>query len=207
MGLDEVSADMVSGEGSLIYRPKSRSTISPENDLGEMRLTNLAHRLVGHDPINTFAENCDKTVGDWISLLGKTTLPSDITSSDPRIIAAFQAVDSVICGQGTNLLRRLAYIQLMRLFVSLEAIIKSDREIGRLHREPCYRDATVAIDIYMSAQAGHSNTGDLRRELKERKRCGRIWSGLARPSPLIVLMYAEAAEPIVYAFTLLYIFS
>src|SRR4051812_43508417 len=102
-------------------------------------------------------------MGEWIALLGKTTLPSDIASSDPRIIVAFQAVDSVICGQGTYLLRRLAYVQLMRLFCSLEAVIQSEREYGRLQRKPCYRDKTVAIDIYMSAQERHLDSRNLRR--------------------------------------------
>lgn len=176
--------------------------IPPGNDLRDIRLTNLARRLLGENPFNTFTENCDKTLGEWIPLLAKTTLPSDITSSDPRIIAAFQAVDGVIYGQGSDLLRRLAYIQLSRLFVSLEAVIKSDRENWRLLRKPCYRDATVAIDIYMAAQPGHSNTSDLRRQLKERKRRARIWSELARPSPLIVLIYSREAEPIMYVFPL-----
>ncbi|KAM7190667.1 hypothetical protein V8F33_009331, partial [Rhypophila sp. PSN 637] len=165
-------------------------------------MTNLARQLLGENPFKTFAENCDKTLGEWISLLTKTTLPSNITSSDPRIITAFQAVDNAICNQGSDLLRRLAYIQLNRLFVSLEAIIRSDRENWRVPRKPCQRDATVAIDIYMTAQPGKSNPGNLRRGLKERKRRGRVWSDLARPSsllvsPLIVLIYSGAAEPII----------
>ncbi|KAK4243624.1 hypothetical protein C7999DRAFT_18045, partial [Corynascus novoguineensis] len=87
---------------------------------------------------------------------------------------------------------------LSRLFVSLEAIIKSDRENWRLPRKPCCRDATVAIDIYVAAQPGHPDTSDLRRKLKERKRRARIWSELARPSPLIVLMYSGETEPMMY---------
>jgi hypothetical protein len=172
------------------------------NNLEEIRLTNPAYRLVGEDPFNTFTGNCDKALGDWMVLLAKTTLPTDIASSNPLIISAFQAVDRVICGQGPKLLQRLAYIQLNRLFISLEAIVKSDREHWRIARKPCYRDATIAIDIYMSAQPGHSNTDCLRRELKERKRRARIWSDLARPSPLLVLIYSEAAETIMYAFPL-----
>ncbi|KAK4032878.1 hypothetical protein C8A01DRAFT_20124 [Parachaetomium inaequale] len=196
---------MVSGDSSLIHPSKSQCTISLGKDLG--RVTTLAYRLVGHDSIHSFAENCEKTMGEWIALLGKTTLPSDIASSDPCIIVAFQAVDGVICGRGTYLLRRLAYVQLMRLFISLTAIIKSERENGRLHRNPCHRDATVAMDIYMSAQERRSNTRDLRRELQERKRFGRSWSDLAGPSPLFVLVYSDAAEPIVYVTFCPYPFS
>lgn len=177
---------------------------SPGKDLEKIRkrklarVTSLSHRLVGKEPLNSFAENCQKTIADWISLLSKTTLPSDIESSDPCIITAFKAVDSVICGhQGTYLLRRLAYIQLMRLFASLEAIIKSERETGRIFREPGYGNASIAIDIYMSAQESHLHPYDLRSELRERKRTGRRWKDLAGLSPPLVLMYSEASEPIV----------
>lgn len=162
----------------------------------------LSQRLVGHDPMDLFAQNCVKTMTDWISLLGKTTIPGDLESSDPRIIAAFKAVDRIIRGQeGTYLLRRLAYVQLMGIFTTLESIIRSERENGRAPREPCYRDATVAIDIYMKAQEDRSHLDALRRELKERKRAGRSWSDLVGPSPLFTMIYSDAAEPVVYAIT------
>ncbi len=204
MGL-ETNAGMVSGEGSPIYPSKSQSTTSP-NDFGKIRVATLAHRFVGNDPINSFAKNYDKTVGDWIALFGKTMLPSGIASSDLCVVAAFRALDSVICRQGTYLLRRLTYIQLIQLFVSLETIIKSDRENGQIYRKPRYRDATVAIDIYINAQERRSNIGDLRHELKERKRCGKRWGYLTRHSPLFVLTYSDTANPIVYTTSTFYEF-
>ncbi|KAI1207646.1 uncharacterized protein F4807DRAFT_462452 [Annulohypoxylon truncatum] len=165
------------------------------------RVTPISKRLVGYDPIRTFAENCEKTLSDWVILLRKTTLPNGIVSEDPRIISAFKAVDSVICGQGTNMLRRLANVQLMRLFRLLEDIIKSDRDNGHVHREPYYRDANVAMDIYMSSQETQSNMKELRLKLKQgRKRFSKRWSDLAAPSPLFVLIYSDAAEAIVKDF-------
>ena len=164
-----------------------------------LRVTKTFHKLMGHDLINTFANNCEKSMEEWILLLKKTTLPSNITSSDTAIATAFRAVDSVICErQGTYLLRRLAYIQLMRLFASLKDIIQSDRENGLIRLEPSERVASIAMKIYLSTQEKYSNTGNLRNELKERKRSGRSWTDLARPSPLFVLMYSDSAETIVY---------
>ena len=166
------------------------------------RVMMLSQRLVGHDPMDLFTQNCVKVITDWISLLGKTTVPGDLVSSDPCIISAFKAVDRIICGkEGTHLLRRLAYVRLMRIFATLESIIKSERENGRAPREPCYRDATIAIDIYMKAQEDRSHPDALRRELKERKRAGRSWSDLAGPSPLFTMIYSDAAESIVYGIT------
>ena len=163
------------------------------------RVTFLSNRLIGHNPIGTFAGNCEKTLPDWITLLRNATLPNGVTSGDPRIITAFKAVDSIICGQGTNMLRRLANVHLMRLFGSLEAIIETDRETGRIHREPYYRDDHVAMDIYTRAQETHSNTNELRLKLRRgRKRFSKRWRDLATASPLFVLVYSDAAESIVH---------
>lgn len=147
--------------------------------------------------MNNFARNCEKVIADWKSLKSETTLSDVASSSDPRIIYAFKAVDNVICGRrGSILLRRLAYIQLMRLFTFLEGIIAYERKTGGVLRGRYYRDGSVALDIYMSAQEDTSNPRNLRRELRERKRAGRSWNDLSKPSPLLVLMYAEAAESV-----------
>ncbi|KAH8747645.1 hypothetical protein F5883DRAFT_437101 [Diaporthe sp. PMI_573] len=163
------------------------------------RVTFLGNRLLGDNLIDTFAVNCEKTLPGWIKLLSKATLPNDIQSTDPRIINAFKAVDSVICGKANNMLRRLANVHLIRLFGSLEAIMKIERDTGRIHREPYYRDDHVAMDIYISAQETHSNTNELRLKIRRsRKRFSKRWSILAKASPLFVLVYSDAAESIVY---------
>ncbi|KAK7582818.1 hypothetical protein V3481_012116 [Fusarium oxysporum f. sp. vasinfectum] len=88
----------------------------------------------------------------------------------------------------------------MRLFSVLENIIKLERESGQVIRGRYYRDSSVALDIYMSAQDDASDLYCLRRRLKERKRAGRSWRDLSKPSPLLVLMYSDAAERIVKDF-------
>jgi hypothetical protein len=164
-----------------------------------VRVTSLSKRLIGQDPIGTFADNYEKAIPDWIKFLRETSLPNGITSEDPRIVTAFRVVDNVICGQGTALLQRLANVQLIRLFSAVKGIIKSERENWRVHREPYYRDASIAMDIYMSAQEPQSNMTELRLKLKYgRKRFSKRWSDLATLSPLFVLVYSSAAEAIVY---------
>lgn len=81
-----------------------------------------------------------------------------------------------------------------RAFIGL----RQERESGQALREPCYRDATIAVDIYMKAQEDCSNPDALRREVKDRKRASRSWSNPAGPSPLFTMIYSDAAEPIVY---------
>lgn len=47
----------------------------------------------------------------------RTSLPENATSSDPRIIAAFKELDNILFDkQTTAMLRRFAYIQLLRVF-------------------------------------------------------------------------------------------
>lgn len=179
-----------------------RQHLTKKKSVHKIKLTyvaRLSNRLIGTDPIGTFVKNCERTLPDWITLIRKTMLPSFITSTDPRIISAFQAIDNVICGEGTRLLQRLAHVQLIHLFKSLGNIIKSDRDSGRIHRKPYYRDAKVAMDIYLSAQGTQPNTKQLRLQLKQgRKRLSKRWYDLSRISPLFVLVYSDAAEIIVY---------
>lgn len=163
----------------------------------EASVVQLQNKLLGTDPLRTFAINCEKVMADWNSLKSKTALPNIASSSDPRILQAFRAVDNIICGrQGSTLLRRLAYVQLMRLFTFLECIISFERKTGRVTRGRYQRDASIALDIYTSAQENRFNSNYLRRELQERKRAGRSWKDLSKPSPLLVLMYSEATEAI-----------
>ncbi|CEJ91515.1 hypothetical protein VHEMI07218 [[Torrubiella] hemipterigena] len=161
----------------------------------QARVDALSKALVGEDTCNTFADNCEATWPAWLSLLREATIPNGISSSDPQIIVAFKAVDKVILGKNESyLLRRLAYIQLMRIFSSVEAIIRSERENGSEKRLPGHRDSSAAMRLYASAQDGSSSPSKSTCELKERKRTGRSWLELAGESPPIALMYSKAAE-------------
>lgn len=172
------------------------------------RVNTLCQKLVGDDTFNAFADNCASTVTDWHSLLCKTTLSTDIRRTDPSITAAFKAVDNIITWkEGTYLLRRLAYIQLMRIFTSLESIIKGERDKAQVERLPCYRASSVAMDIYVSCQEEHSSQTNLRDKLKERKRTGRSWVQLAGPSPVLALLYSEVAEPTLFVRSALKFYS
>ncbi|RYC77874.1 hypothetical protein BFJ63_vAg19252 [Fusarium oxysporum f. sp. narcissi] len=161
------------------------------------RVARLSHKLLGAAPLQTFNRNYEEVITDWDLLKSKTNIQNVSSSSDPRIIRSFKVIDDVLCGaQSPTLLRRLAYVRLMDLFSFLEGLISFERKSGRVIRERYYRDASIAIDIYMSAQEDTSDPNGLRRQLRERRRVGKCWKDLSKPSPLLVLMYSEAAEPI-----------
>ncbi|KAK3685897.1 hypothetical protein B0T22DRAFT_234333 [Podospora appendiculata] len=112
----------------------------------------LSRNLVRHHTLNAFADNCEKVLENWLALRGRTTFPSDICSSDPRIIAALKAAHSAIAYKDGSRLSLLAYLELIRVCRSVEGIIKFERQNGLMHREHGRTDASVALDIYITAR-------------------------------------------------------
>ncbi|KAH8742237.1 hypothetical protein F5883DRAFT_356082, partial [Diaporthe sp. PMI_573] len=129
---------------------------------------------------------------DWMTILVKTTLPSGIKSSDPVITTTFQLLDSTI-NQGNAIRSRLANIQLLCTFKSLEDKIASEKRNGQIQGQRGRRHASVAITIYQNAQQQTVS----RRDLIERKRTARRWQTLAGPSPFFLIVYSEVAETVV----------
>ena len=162
------------------------------------QIISLSRKLIGHDAVNRFVGNCEKTLPEWLDLLSKTTPPNNMNSSDRRITSALNYIDTIITGkQGTYLLRRLAYAQLTRLLDALEGIIKTDIENGLTDRERGCRNSSIALGIYMAAQGQRANVKEVRRRLIERRRLARRWAKLGGQSPLRLLIYSDAAESIV----------
>ncbi|KAF4944948.1 hypothetical protein FSARC_14537 [Fusarium sarcochroum] len=115
------------------------------------------------EPIQTFNKNYRQIVSDWNSLKDETRILNLASSSDPRIIRSFKIIDLVLCGRrGSTLLCRLANVHLMDLFSIVERLVSFERKSGHAVRKPHYRDASVALDIYMSAQEDRSNSSVLR---------------------------------------------
>ncbi|KAF5675917.1 hypothetical protein FDENT_9634 [Fusarium denticulatum] len=161
------------------------------------RVARLQRKLLDAEPLQTLSRNCEKVMADWNLLKSDTTFQVE-SSSDPRIVHSFKVIDLALCGkQGSSLLRRLAFIRLVELISFLELVISSERDSGRMVRDRSYSNASIALDIYMGAQEDNSNPDDLRRQVKERKRVATMWKSLSEPSPLLVLMYSDAAETIV----------
>ena len=164
----------------------------------EDRLFHLSQRLIGQHPSENFTKNFKSTISSWISLLEITTLPKGIASSDPLITVALKEVDSYICRSWEgHLMQRLAYIQLLRLFTCIEGVIRAERKRGEFFGAAGCQDASVAMNIYITAQEPHADLNRLRRQLKERKRTARRWAELSKPSPLFVLVYSKASDSIV----------
>jgi hypothetical protein len=158
------------------------------------KMLEIVPGLVRHDVVTFFANHFEKALDSWISILTKTTIPDNVTSSDPRVLNSFQLLDKART-DGDKMLSRLAYIRLAYVFESLQEIVASDRRNGQLPapRRGC-GNASIATDIYIKAQQAVTS----RNEVKERKRIARRWRTLAGPSPIFVIIYSGAAERLVY---------
>ena len=171
---------------------------SPLSERDMSRIQEISSKLARDGTVNFLTEIGRLTLINGTYLIRQTTIPVHIQSSDPRILGAFRTIDNIILGPKDDLLKRIAYMQLMNVFNSLEKIISADRSNGLIHRATGYRDATVAIDIYASAQEKNGNIPLLRRNLLERKRSARRWLQLAGSSPFLLIAYSNIAERIVY---------
>ncbi|KAM7184060.1 hypothetical protein V8F33_013210, partial [Rhypophila sp. PSN 637] len=186
---------------SQIHDSKSQSTKKSVQGLDKKhkratRLESLSNRLIRRDAIECFANNCEKIWEDWTSLLRKTTLPPNITSSDTRVVAAFRAVDNVISeNQSACVLRWLAYVRLMALFHSLRHVVRAERENEETYRGRGDRDISAVINIYENAQRSSDRRGSRGVILKHR-RIGKRVESLAGPSPLFLLIYSDEAEAV-----------
>ncbi|KAL8329146.1 hypothetical protein RB597_004739 [Gaeumannomyces tritici] len=165
-----------------------------------LRLLTQPFRLVRPEAMTFFAANFESILEDWILILVKTSLPSSTPSSDPHVITAFQVLDNAI--KGSDRIRsRLAHIQLLRVFKSLEDIIASERRIrgkrtaferGNQGKRG-ERNVCVAHTLYKSAQPQAVS----RRDLIRRKQAARCWRTLAGPLPFFLIIYSEVAESVV----------
>ena len=171
------------------------------------QMDSLSRSVVRHDAIAYFADNCATALDSWISLLRKTTLPQNITSSDVSIATAFRALDCIISGTKTMpFLSRFAHVQLVRVFESIENIITRDRQNGLIHPARGIRNASIAISKSVNAWENTLDKKWLRRKLHRCKRIGKRWRELSRPSPFFLLIYSDAAEKLVYVAPILCFF-
>lgn len=170
-------------------RPSKRDTF---------RIQEISFKLTHNGTVNFLTEIGRLTLINGTYLIRQTIIPVHIQNSDPRILGAFRTIDNIILGPKDELLKRIAYTQLINVFNSLEKIISADRSNGLIHGATGYRDATIAIDIYANAQKKKENMKLLRRKLLKRKRSARRWLQLAGTSPFLLIAYLNIAERIVY---------
>ena len=111
----------------------------------------IVQSLVRQDAKQFFLDNCGEIYEAWTSLLEKTTLPADATSSDQRILDVLVTLDAACRKPDHPRSFRLATIQLARVLNSLKEKVKKDRRRGVIVRKGSKVDASIILDIYYKA--------------------------------------------------------
>ncbi|KAK8031877.1 hypothetical protein PG990_001611 [Apiospora arundinis] len=138
------------------------------------RTMSLAQTIVTSDTIEFFTMHYEAALIDWMNLLEKTTLPSDIRKH----------------------LSRLAHVQLLRVFDSLEDLVAADRSSGSVRARRGLTNLSIAIDLYQDAQTTRAS----RCRLHEKRRAIKRYAVLAGPSPILLFLYTDIADKIVKDF-------
>ena len=185
------------------YAPRPYHAMPPRQIDDEVDvLGRLSRSLISWDPVHAFIDDCARTVGDWAALLAKLVMPAHhvtVASDDPGFVGAFSILEDVISGrQISTLLRRLAFVELIRLSETLKVIIKSERNNRLIFRPSGMSDASVVINVYQKAMRNKQlSKHNVRCVICERRRTGKRYVSLTRLSPLFLLTYFNLAKTFV----------
>ena len=152
----------------------------------------VASSLITGDSIPFLINNFQFIFAVWMLFLTSKTLSR---SADQAVIEAFDVLHELLTDKrDTRFLLRFAYVQLAEAIDALVKAAKENRHAGHLYK----RDESVYIDVYLTAKGNPLKSPKLRNKLSEHKRMGRRWRQLTDPSPLLLFLYSDNAESVVY---------
>lgn len=175
--------------------------------LSEKFVLNKSPDTIKPDAIAVFVDTWEKTLAGWIDLLRKTTIPDTEYATPAHIASAVHALENVITGElGEILPPKFGLLQLANFLDALEDRIKTDRISWMIthERTPGKRAATIATDLYLNAQGLDPRSASHRNMLSTKRSAGRRLRGFAAPSSLLLIIYSDYIEKIVYVLASIY---
>lgn len=148
----------------------------------------VTQALTRRDAKQFFLDNCGEIYREWTSLIGRTALPEEATSSDQRILDVLLTLDTACRNPSRPHTVRLASIQLARVLSRLKNKVKEERRRGVIDGKRCKRDASIVIDIYCKA------TGKPRAAVLSLAHLANRCSALGRDSLLAVMLTDHDAK-------------
>lgn len=147
-------------------------------------------RLIRKNPKLFFAANRDEVYRFWASLLHSTTLSDDATST--QVIQTLVALEEQLGhGYPRREFSRLVNIRIAQLLQQLKQAVKEEVERGELCTTKGRGITTVAIDLYSELAAIRA-----REAIRHRWRISNRWSILSSGSPILPIVFADAAEAV-----------
>jgi hypothetical protein len=183
-------------------RKSSRKTpgvrLSDKRNLTPDAIPVVADLLVSTDAISYFLSHCRSIYESWMPSF--TSYSLDYSSSiETRVVAALDRVQDLLHGNRVcRLLLRFAYLQLAWSINAYKAVAAADRVKRRGRRKVGHRDATVAINLYLETKRKKTGKEVTRNRLLGYCRTGRRLAVLAGRAPLLVFIFPQVADTIVY---------
>lgn len=186
--------------------PASVSSVQEPSPLGVVRSKRLSRQkkrrwkmqqqlevfyqqILVQEPQCFLADNFCAILDRWIDLEKTIAFPANIASTDRRVQAAFRAAEEAIDGGG--LFARIAHVQLLGVFDSLERLIHGERKLGQHAHQ---KSVKVAIDRFIELRRERQWSRD---KVHELRRTAKRWKHLAGPSVFLLVVFSGMAEPLV----------
>jgi hypothetical protein len=162
-------------------------------------ITSIAQNLITYNATTFLIDNYQSICKNWTSLLERTPPVGTCSSATTSILVAqLDVVRSIIMNRETpSLMLRLAYVQFVRVMEDLKDAAAAERLAGREPRERGRRDASIAIDYYLTFKGVTSDKAFSRTQVSRCMDIGRRWYSLEGPSPLLLCAYSDVADEIV----------
>jgi hypothetical protein len=179
---------MVIINGSLLQRDPT-----PEE------ITSIAQNLIRYNATTFLIDNYQSICKNWTLLLERTRLVGTGTSASTSVLTAqLDIVGSIIINRETpSFMLRLAYVKFVRVMEDLKDAAAAERLAGREPRKRGRRDASIAIDYYLTFKGIASDDIFSRVQVSRCMDIGRRWYLLEGPSPLLLCAYSDIADEIV----------
>jgi hypothetical protein len=171
-----------------------KSRLKIKKDLTPEEIGSVASGLITDESIPFFLNNYDYMCNVWVFFL--STRATTQSAAD-AIVVAFDVLYHIIGVGDARLLLRFAYVQLAEAVDFLVNAVSMEQRAGRVR--PGCRDQSVYIDVYLTAKGKPLNNKKLRDELSGRKCIEMRFRQLMSVSPLLLAIYSDDAESIVYA--------
>lgn len=172
--------------------------VSDKRNLTPQQLPIVADLLVSRDAMAHFLQNRN-SIRESMKPFSVSPLEIRSSSLERSVIAAFETVRELLNGNRVcRLFSRFASIGLISLIDAYKATAADDRTQSDRSRRRGHGDATVAIDLYLQAMRKTPGKTSERSRVLAYCRSGRRWKMLAGRAPILVLMFPQIAETIVY---------
>ena len=162
-------------------------------------ITSIAQNLIRYNATIFLTDNYQSICKNWISLLERTSLVGTGSARTSVLAAQLDIVGGIIINRETpSLMLRLAYVKFVRIMEDLKDAAAAERLAGREPRKRGRKDASIAIDYYLTFKGIASDKIFSRVQVSRCMDIGRRWYSLEGPSPLLLCAYSDMADEIVY---------